>query len=213
MNIYAARDLARAGTGIVIREHKGSEVTGARENRAPLPAEPIKASIRAVARLASTVFDVPLREIVGPSLKHPYVHARQAVMRVAFAWGYSTKQIGIVLGRDHTTVSHGLTSARDRIGDDPDYAEKVRAIEALLIPPVAPRDPNLFGRNRHSPSLRGFAPEMKAAIVADYLSGLPTATIAATYGVSRSYPARLAKREGHRTRREIRYGSTLECAR
>ncbi|HEV8035937.1 helix-turn-helix domain-containing protein [Yoonia sp.] len=43
--------------------------------------------------------------------------ARQEVMRRAYATGrYSLPEIGRALGRDHTTVGHGIRRATERLG-------------------------------------------------------------------------------------------------
>ena len=47
-------------------------------------------------------------EIMSHSRRKPVCDARRAVMRQLRADGFTTTQIGRWLGRDHTTVVHGL---------------------------------------------------------------------------------------------------------
>ena len=48
-------------------------------------------------------------------LKH-YAIARQEVMRRAYETGlFSYEEIGVFLGRDHTTVMHGIKAAQSRL--------------------------------------------------------------------------------------------------
>ena len=51
---------------------------------------------------------VPVELVMSRSRRRSAVRARQAVMRRLRADGFSTVQIGRWLGRDHSTVVHGL---------------------------------------------------------------------------------------------------------
>ena len=52
--------------------------------------------------------------IYGDSRRHEFVHPRQEVMWLASRAGHSTTAIGRELGRDHTTIIHGIKSYEKR---------------------------------------------------------------------------------------------------
>lgn len=51
------------------------------------------------------------RVIMGQSRARPIARARQAIMRRLYQYGLSVSEIGRILGRDHTTVIHGIRRA------------------------------------------------------------------------------------------------------
>lgn len=57
---------------------------------------------------------IPSRHILGPRRDAPTARARQIVMYEARQHGLSMKQIGDALGRDHTTVVHGIRCEEKR---------------------------------------------------------------------------------------------------
>lgn len=66
-------------------------------------------------------------ELLGGSRAHGLAHTRQAVyVAMRLACGYSLPKIGRIMGRDHTTILHGLAAVKDR--NDPDEAVLITAI-------------------------------------------------------------------------------------
>lgn len=77
---------------------------------------------RLAALLAADAFQTPLHNVVAPT-RGPIAsaHARQAAMYLAHvALGISLSAIGMIFGRDHSTVAHGCRRVEDR-RDDPDF--------------------------------------------------------------------------------------------
>ncbi len=78
--------------------------------------------------LAASVFDVAAADIRSKSRARTVAYARWAVMVALRAEGRSLCDIARLLGRDHTTVSHGLKGAYGLIVDCPEYAEAVARV-------------------------------------------------------------------------------------
>jgi chromosomal replication initiation ATPase DnaA len=57
---------------------------------------------------AASRHGVAVDDILSRSRKSKHVAARKEVMHLYRDAGFSLKQIGLALGRDHTTVLHGL---------------------------------------------------------------------------------------------------------
>jgi len=67
---------------------------------------------------AAEKHQIPVSHILSNSkLKH-YAHARQTAYLVAYANGATMPQIARDMGRDHSTVSHGLHAALKRVLDE-----------------------------------------------------------------------------------------------
>jgi len=77
---------------------------------------PEKLTVRSIADRVARETGIAVADIVGPNRTLPAAHARQEVMRRAHRTGqFSMAQIGRELGRDHTTVIHGINAATQRI--------------------------------------------------------------------------------------------------
>lgn len=63
-----------------------------------------------IARVAA-LHDLTPDDITGPSRRSEHCAARRQVMRELSATGRSASAIGRLIGRDHTTVLHGLGRA------------------------------------------------------------------------------------------------------
>jgi chromosomal replication initiation ATPase DnaA len=77
---------------------------------------------------ATAEWDVSWGEVIGSIKEQRIVLARQAVMFALHAAGFSSTQIGKALGREHTTVLHGIKAARRRMDADAGYRRKVDAM-------------------------------------------------------------------------------------
>lgn len=78
----------------------------------PLPgAPPVSVGPWAVARVADLT-GVPVADITGRSRFREHFRARRMVCLDLRARGWSYKRIGMLLGRDHTTIGHVIRSAR-----------------------------------------------------------------------------------------------------
>lgn len=88
----------------------------------PIPARP---RVRELIEAASLVFDVPVCEIASASRTRRHARPRQAVYYAAYQHGWTSGQIGRVLGRDHSTVRIGRKRAASLQAGDPAYAAKI----------------------------------------------------------------------------------------
>jgi len=75
------------------------------------------ASIFAAIEQASGVHGVASKAILGDDRTAKIAQARQAAMLFAHEDGNSTVQIGEYMGRDPSTVNHGIKAARKRLDD------------------------------------------------------------------------------------------------
>ena len=77
---------------------------------------------QAVLRAISEATEIPLVRLTGGERNQPLVRARWV-----FCWvmhqtsGYSLPEIGRLIGRDHTTIMHGLRRARELRASDPGF--------------------------------------------------------------------------------------------
>ena len=88
----------------------------ARDAAADEAAAPVRMSIRQIAAAVAAEYGVPAAEMAGHDTRRAFSVPRQEAMRRAWEAGFSTPQIGRVLGgRDHSTVMHGIKRARERM--------------------------------------------------------------------------------------------------
>lgn len=73
--------------------------------------------IHAAIELASGIHGVHVEDILGEDRSAKIAEARQAAMLFAHEDGNSTVQIGEYMGRDPSTVNHGIKAARKRLDD------------------------------------------------------------------------------------------------
>lgn len=80
------------------------------------PQRPVYPDIASIIRAVSREMDCPEDRITAPGKgRVDASRARQEVMRRAYATGhYSLPEIGRALGRDHTSVLHGIRAASQR---------------------------------------------------------------------------------------------------
>ena len=71
--------------------------------------EPVRAKLFQVC----TRFDVTYYELASPSRSLKYLEPRAIMYRWLREYGWSTTRIGQFFKRDHTSVSHALSKARD----------------------------------------------------------------------------------------------------
>jgi chromosomal replication initiator protein len=99
---------------------------------------PDSATPKAVLAVVATLFAVTQADIVGTSRLRVYVRPRQMAMLLMRRYCPECRnslpaiaeQFG---GRDHTTVMHGINSARRRAKITPEYGAKLTEAEALLL--------------------------------------------------------------------------------
>jgi chromosomal replication initiation ATPase DnaA len=72
--------------------------------------------IREVIDLVVDITGVPHSDILSPKRDRVTARARQMVMWKAHKEGHSLPAIGRVLGRDHTSVLHGVRQINRRLG-------------------------------------------------------------------------------------------------
>lgn len=85
---------------------------------------------RDIARTVAVIAGERYDELVGPRRYRRLATLRWVVMRIARAEGRTLNQIGRVLGRDHTTVLHGLRASRYLGNRDPERARLIAEVEA-----------------------------------------------------------------------------------
>ena len=62
---------------------------------------------------------VSVREILNHNRIPNVVAARQEAMRLVYSTGLKLGQVGIIFGRDHSTVLHGIRRAEARLNTTP----------------------------------------------------------------------------------------------
>lgn len=100
----------------------------------------MKVRIRDVVTAASEVFGINRDDIMSGSRVGPIVMARKAAYLAARMEGHSFPEIGRIMDREHSTVKHGVNSARWYYDRDPEYAAKIADIRAkakVMFRPVA----------------------------------------------------------------------------
>lgn len=87
-------------------------------------------TVRKVLQRTEEMFQVSARDVLGPSKLSFLIPARFAAMAALKSHGFPVKEIGRRLGRDHSTVLHGLMRASEIAKRDPDYARRVAELAA-----------------------------------------------------------------------------------
>jgi len=72
---------------------------------------------RTVARTISATHGIDLTDVLGRSTKREISNARQEIMFALRQRGWSYPRIGQVLGRDHTSIIHGVRAHERRLGN------------------------------------------------------------------------------------------------
>lgn len=91
------------------------------------------ASIGRLLDAVAAEFGVAAADLLGPRRFPRLSLPRQVVMFLASErLDRTLGQIGRALNRDHTTVLHGVTSIRRRMGADPDFAARVERVADAL---------------------------------------------------------------------------------
>jgi len=99
-----------------------------------------KLTLEMVLRAAADFFGVPLAELVGRNRSAKIALPRHVVMYVMREEvGASLQQIGQALGRDHTTVMHGIERIAGEMDRNPDLVQSVSALRNRLYEPVRVR--------------------------------------------------------------------------
>jgi len=73
-------------------------------------------TMRGIAIRVAAKHNLPMPEIFSKNRRHFVSQVRQEVMWECRAKGYSLGQIGRFLGRDHTTIIHGIRAHEARMG-------------------------------------------------------------------------------------------------
>lgn len=109
----------------------------------PVPqAEPVEFKVpgQEVIKATARAFGYTVHDLLSVRRPQPLVEARFAAMLALRRQGVSLPRIGGILGRDHTTVLHGIARAEEIERDKPAFAEAVKAISAgsvadVIVPP------------------------------------------------------------------------------
>jgi len=87
-----------------------------------------------ILRATSERTGLRLQDLRGPRRSHPLTRARQLVSFLAHEYTkFSFPAIGRALGgRDHTTILYSVRKARERLSEEPDFAETMRILRRDL---------------------------------------------------------------------------------
>lgn len=102
----------------------------------------MKITGREVLAYVAKFYDMPVDVLTGPTRRRPYARARQVAM-------YVMRQIcphlsypaigGIIGGRDHTTILHGVAKIEQLVEDDAEMADDINLLMAHFEPLVSER--------------------------------------------------------------------------
>lgn len=99
------------------------------------PEPPLMAPIvrEIIEQVVAAVFSVPLDELRAPTRRRARTAlARQAAMYLAHVGcGINLTAVGLLFGRDRTTVAHACGRIEDR-RDDPDFDRSMEYLEAAI---------------------------------------------------------------------------------
>ena len=88
---------------------------------------------RRVLEAVSGATGIPLERLCGRERCVTVVRPRQAAYRMIREGGFSSTEIGRVVGdRDHSTVLHGIKRAEQLLKTDPEFANLYNACVARL---------------------------------------------------------------------------------
>jgi len=133
------------------------------------------ARIADIVTLASEMALVNRQAILGRSRVHRVVRIRQACMAVARENGHSLCQIGRVMNRDHSTVSHGIDKAgilAERQRNYASFLDRLRNAAASVSPCIADRltvPPIMIAGFKSEPEPESEAPPVEADLSDDEL--------------------------------------------
>lgn len=88
-------------------------------------------TLRRLAIKAAELAEIGVGDIYGPSRSRDIAWTRFAVMSEAQRRGYSLSRIGDALGRDHTSIMHGIRRAQELSGTDADMRDMLDALRAV----------------------------------------------------------------------------------
>lgn len=107
-SLSALRDMAALAGDPAVAARAGDLAAEARQLRMALL--PDADLVRAIVRIVAGEFGVPEAAIYSDSRRAEFATARQVVMWMAHRRGLGVAAIGRALGRDHSTVSHGVAA-------------------------------------------------------------------------------------------------------
>ncbi len=92
-------------------------------------------TIRRLVQAAAAEFGITPMQLLSYRRARAYVVPRHVVMHIAIVrMGHSLARVGRVLGRDHSTVFHGLHVMAARVAADPAFAARVERVAQAAIP-------------------------------------------------------------------------------
>ena len=97
---------------------------------------PGRVTLRMLGFAAEAAFAVPIEDILGPRRMKPLQPPRRAIVlfgRERLRRSYP--EIGRYLNRDNKTAIHARKQCERNLAEDPDFAARCAAVEALLWPP------------------------------------------------------------------------------
>lgn len=85
-------------------------------------------TLKRLAIKAAELAEIGVGDIYGPCRSRDVAWTRFAVMNEAHRRGYSLTRIGDALGRDHTSVMHGVRRADELSAHDADMCDMLAAL-------------------------------------------------------------------------------------
>jgi chromosomal replication initiation ATPase DnaA len=114
-------------------------VSSARTLRAPAPWPAARFSGRETLRIVAQHFGLAPADVVGDARPRRIVIARWIVMHICVEVGrYTATRAGRLLGRDHTTVTHGLRELAALVARDAALADALARLTRQCLPDAAP---------------------------------------------------------------------------
>lgn len=91
--------------------------------------------LRDIIQAVCTVSDLPKEAIVGYTRRTEPVRARWLLFSVARKYGFSFPEIGSAVGRDSSTVIHGVRMLQDArlLHDGPQIEQQLQQVERIAI--------------------------------------------------------------------------------
>ena len=84
---------------------------------------------------AAALFQVDQALILSESRAAPAVEVRYAIVWTLRNNGWSVEDIGALLNRDHTTITHALKALRQRVQRDKRFVQKLDQLRVEVSPP------------------------------------------------------------------------------
>ena len=112
------------------------------------------AVVARVLELTSTIFHVPVPDLLGRSHIPRIANPRSIAMAATYELGLTQDEIGFQFGnRDHSSIYHARKRAPELCDLNPQFAESTRHLRAALA--LSPNPPSLISQSSVTPPVLG----------------------------------------------------------